>query len=223
MACNEATPGGGTRERLLQSACEVFAAKGYREATIAEICERAGANIAAVNYYFRDKASLYVEAWRVSFQESIARHPPDGGVPPDASAEERLCGRIRALVHRVADVQSNEFRIIHKELAQPTGLLAEVMAESINPIRQGLEELVRELIGPGASAEEIRLCQMSVRAQCFDIMIHRQRPPLARGPDPLPAQPLDVNVVADHIARFSLAGIRDMRQRIMERRSATQS
>jgi AcrR family transcriptional regulator len=48
----------GTRGQLLKSACKVFAEKGYREATIAEICEKAGANIAAVNYYFRDKESL---------------------------------------------------------------------------------------------------------------------------------------------------------------------
>ena len=32
-----------TRERLLFAASEVFAEKGYREATIAEICELAGA------------------------------------------------------------------------------------------------------------------------------------------------------------------------------------
>ena len=97
------------------------------------------------------------------------------------------------------------------------------MGESINPIRQGLEELVRELLGPGASAEEIRLCQMSIRAQCFDMMIHRRRPPLAGRPDPRPADLPDASIVAEHIARFSLAGIRDMRQRIMERQSAAES
>ncbi|MDH4012180.1 MAG: TetR family transcriptional regulator, partial [Desulfobacterales bacterium] len=46
-----------TRNRLLNAACEVFAEKGYRNAKVAEICHRAGANVAAVNYYFGDKAS----------------------------------------------------------------------------------------------------------------------------------------------------------------------
>jgi AcrR family transcriptional regulator len=72
-----------TQADLLDAACRTFAEKGYRDATIAEICQRAGANIAAVNYYFRDKETLYVEAWRLAFKRSLEAHPPDGGVPPD--------------------------------------------------------------------------------------------------------------------------------------------
>ena len=56
------------RSDLLKVACKVFADKGYRKATIAEICKRAGVNIAAVNYYFRSKERLYVEAWRAAFK-----------------------------------------------------------------------------------------------------------------------------------------------------------
>jgi hypothetical protein len=52
-----------TRERLLAGACEIFTKKGYRDATIADICERAGANVAAVNYHFGDKETLYIEEW----------------------------------------------------------------------------------------------------------------------------------------------------------------
>ncbi|MGA0870572.1 MAG: helix-turn-helix domain-containing protein, partial [Planctomycetota bacterium] len=43
------------------TACEVFALKGYRDARVADICTRAGANLDSVNYYFGDKASLYRE------------------------------------------------------------------------------------------------------------------------------------------------------------------
>ncbi len=38
-----------TRQRMLDIACQVFADKGFREATVADICRRAGANVAAVN------------------------------------------------------------------------------------------------------------------------------------------------------------------------------
>ncbi|MGA9754367.1 MAG: TetR family transcriptional regulator, partial [Desulfobaccales bacterium] len=49
-----------TRQRLLEAAGEVFAKKGFRNTTIREICRRARANLAAVNYHFGDKERLYL-------------------------------------------------------------------------------------------------------------------------------------------------------------------
>ncbi|MCX5883488.1 MAG: CerR family C-terminal domain-containing protein [Deltaproteobacteria bacterium] len=210
-------PDRDTQARLLKSACEVFAEKGYREATLAEICERAGANIAAANYYFRDKATLYAEAWRQSFQRSLEIYPADGNVPPGAPPEERLRGRIQSILQRIADPQSYEFDILYKELVNQTGLLADVMQESIEPIRRGLFVLMRELLGEKASDLQVQLCQMSIRAQCFDLIIREQRRKRSlEGKKFIGPSFLDVDVTAllDHILRFSLAGIREIRREI---------
>jgi TetR/AcrR family transcriptional regulator, regulator of cefoperazone and chloramphenicol sensitivity len=61
--------GVATRKRLLAAAGRVFAEKGYRDATIAEICRLAGTNIASVNYHFSDKESLYREASRFNEED----------------------------------------------------------------------------------------------------------------------------------------------------------
>ena len=47
-----------TRQNLLAAASEVFARKGFREATIAEICRQAAANTAAISYHFGSKEAL---------------------------------------------------------------------------------------------------------------------------------------------------------------------
>src|SRR3954451_22724831 len=41
-----------TRQRLLEVAGEVFAEQGFKNATVREICKRAEANVAAINYHF---------------------------------------------------------------------------------------------------------------------------------------------------------------------------
>ncbi len=44
--------------RILAAAMEVFAERGFAAATLRQITDRAGVNIAAVNYYFRSKDEL---------------------------------------------------------------------------------------------------------------------------------------------------------------------
>ncbi len=206
-----------TRDQLLEAACLVFAEKGYRDATIADICRQAGANIAAVNYHFHDKETIYAEAWRVGFHRSLKAHPADSGVPAGAPPEQRFRGRILALIQRFADPASHELEMIHKEMANPTGLLAEVGRECIRPIRQGLEAIVRELLGPGAGNQQVLLCLVSIRAQCFDRIVRQRRRDTftkAGTKNGVEAARIPIEQIADHVTRFSLAGIRDVRRQI---------
>ena len=48
-----------TREKLIEAAGEIFAEKGLHGTSIRDITQRAGANIASVNYHFHDKFELY--------------------------------------------------------------------------------------------------------------------------------------------------------------------
>ena len=50
-----------TKKKIIEAAIHEFAAKGYEQATTRDILLRAGANVAAINYYFKGKQGLYVE------------------------------------------------------------------------------------------------------------------------------------------------------------------
>jgi len=207
--------GAETRQRLLQAAAEVFATRGFRAARVAGICRRAGANPAAINYYFGSKRGLYVEAWRHAFAQSIGKHPPDGGVPAGAPPEERLRGRVLSLMHRILDPDSHELDIVHKELASPTGLLHGPMRQALEPIREGLTGIVRELLDPGATELQVRLCRMSVISQCFGPLLRERRRRESRGAGQAACAaglPATVDDLADHVVRFSLAGIGETRR-----------
>src|SRR5215831_1144132 len=98
MTRTAALPAADTRERLLEAAGQVFSEKGFRDATVREIVRRAGgANIAAVNYHFRDKEGLYAAVLEHFAHAAVAKYPAHGGLPPDATPAEQLHAFVRAL------------------------------------------------------------------------------------------------------------------------------
>jgi AcrR family transcriptional regulator len=203
-----------TPRKLLAAASEIFAQKGYRDATIAEICERAGANVAAVNYHFGDKETLYKEAWRHSFSESLKAHPPNGGVSDNAPPEERLRGEIVALLNRIADEGNREFLIVQKELVNPTGLLNEVMQKNLRPLQERMESIIRELLGPLASDMQVRFCAISIVSQCINPIVA-----IKGGKDGPPGVD-DIEAYSNHVVKFSLSGIRAICEEAEKKRRA---
>ncbi len=201
---------GKTRERLLTAASRIFAEQGFQESTIAEICVQAEANIASVNYHFGDKETLYLEAWRYAFNEELNLYPSDGGVVEDASAEQRLAGRIRSLISRVADEKSYSFAIINKEMAQPTRLLADILEKEINPQRLKMLELLKECLGQAATDQRIQYCHTSIMGQCFQLLRLKHMQSARHFPN-YPSDLSDSKAFAEHVVHFSLAGIQAIR------------
>ena len=200
-----------TRGKLLAAAGEIFAEKGFRDATVAEICRKAGANVAAVNYHFRSKETLYREAWRHAFAQSIAAHPPDGGLAADAPPKERLREQVAALLHRITDENNREFRIMQREFTNPTGLLSEVMREEIRPLQQRTAKLVRELLGPQATDQEAQFCEVGIISQCINPVVVRSRAKAGDGTMDGPLRIADIDAYARHVVTFSLAGLAAVR------------
>jgi len=204
------TKSGKTRERLLTAASRIFAEQGFQESTIADICERAETNIASVNYHFGDKESLYLEAWRYAFNQELDNHPSDGGIAEDAPVEQRLAGRIRSLIARVADDNSYSFAIINKEMAQPTRLLADILEKEINPQRLQMLALLKDCLGQAATEQRIHYCHTSIMGQCFQLLRLKHMQSTQNFPH-YPSDLSDNKAFADHVVQFSLAGIQAIR------------
>ncbi len=202
----------GTRSRLLKAACELFAERGYASSSVAEITRLAGANKAAVNYHFGSKEELYQEAWRYAHERLMAQVPPDGGVPPDRPAEERLRGRIRAGIQRAMADDAIESGILRNEMANPTGLLHRVIEDAIRPIRQATQAILRELLGPRATDLDVQFCEVCVVAPWMHLMHHRQAVK-HEGLAPVFRQDV-LEAMVDHFSAFALAGIAEVRRRV---------
>ena len=202
-----------TRERILMIACEIFAKKGYHDATVEEICGRAHTNIAAVNYHFGAKDQLYAQVWRRAFDAAQRAYPPEGGLGPDTPPEERLRGTIHSFVGKTVDPGriGHAGKLLLREMVSPTDVIEQIKHDAIGPMHDRMNRLVRELLGPKASDEEVLLSTTSIVHQCFAIGIRRftGRMPSFVKLD-MTTERL-VETLTDHITRFSLAGLKAVR------------
>lgn len=193
-----------TRERLLLVAAERFAERGVDDVSIREICAAAGANVAAVNYYFRDKAGLYREVVEYAIalmQETtdLTQRAGDG-----ATAEERLRAFVRVFVTRLSGSGRHPWihRLMAREFEHPTGTLDLVMSRVVEPRMRYLMSLAAELMGLSADDPRVRRSAVSLQSQCVAVVRH------------VPAEVAkrwgmgDLDETIEHIATFSIGGMR---------------
>jgi TetR/AcrR family transcriptional regulator, regulator of cefoperazone and chloramphenicol sensitivity len=198
-----------TRDKILSAAGEVFAKQGFEGATIRAITERAGVNVAAVNYHFRDKAELYARVvldacslgavWR----DLMANSPDD--------PEERLRGLIHQFLHRLLDPSRPvwKVRLIVRELADPTKALDELVEKNIRPFRdEFLLPTLRELAGDCCTRRQLGHISASIMGQCLYYAMCR--PILERLKPEFTTGELEINEIAEHISQFSLAAIAEL-------------
>ena len=86
-----------TRQRVLDAAGEIIAEKGFDRTTIREIADRAGANLNAVNYYFRDKQGLYLALFEHAHQIVLGKDRDEFDQHHDLPPDEQL----RAMIAHV--------------------------------------------------------------------------------------------------------------------------
>lgn len=110
------------RDRILKAALEVFAAKGFGQASTREICKRADVNVAGIHYYFGDKASLYRELFLIP---KLMTELPPALDRPETSLKEGLdawYNHVMAFV--LGPDKGNQLRLLFlREQVEPSGLL----------------------------------------------------------------------------------------------------
>ena len=198
-----------TRERLLSAASRLFAERGFAKVTVRDICRRARANVAAVNYHFHGKSGLYEEVLRSAIEvmrgTTEAAQRAGGGRPP----AEQLETFVAIFLQRVVEGRNSWIhQLMMHELSDPTPALDLVVDEVLRPRMAYLSGIIARLIGTAEDDPRVVRCLMSVQAQIHALLLKN---PIADRLVPYRAVTADgVATLARHITRFSLAGIQAM-------------
>lgn len=211
----------GTRERILEAARQIFLERGYAKATIRDICNRAGANVAAVHYHFQDKAGVHKAVLDELMGAARRRFPLTMGLGEEPTARQRLTAYIVSLLHRVLLSDGEEdfeskVRLVAEALLTQSPYLDSAIEGEVRPLLTELEVILVELLGEDVPHKMLLACAASVLGQCLHYfyarpIIDRLNTGLYRGPE-------DVLPLAEHVVTFSLGGL----QAVMEQHRARQ-
>jgi AcrR family transcriptional regulator len=190
---------------LLKAAAEVFAEHGYQDATVRQICARAGANIALVNYHFGDKLELYTEVLRFASQPGPgqARFDLSPGAMEPAAALRRIIGALVERAFETSDQANLRFRLILNEFVRPSGATARVVDVVMRPVYERLRQIVGTILGLSPNHRKTRLCVHSILGQVAHFA--HARPVLALLWPEMKMTPAQRELVTEHITEFSLA------------------
>ncbi len=204
---------GETRRRLLDAAGRLFAERGFKGVSVREICKEAGvANVAAVNYYFRDKAGLYREVleYMVEVTLKVARDKAAEamkGKPP----EEKLHVFIRLFLNDVLGAQKNEkarvlTRLMNREMVDCRPEFRVVVEKGWKPRFHQLSEIVGEIVKLPAEDQRVSICAMNTLGPCLTWASAKQ---MSRYFAPRVAfTPEIIEGIVQQVTAFALAGIR---------------
>lgn len=195
-----------TRQRLIDIAGQIFSEKGFDATTVREICQLAGANIAAIHYHFGDKERLYIEAVKLA-------HCTSGVVqfdwPPGCPPEQKLAGMISHMVQMMLarDTPTWHIELMMRELARPTTACRALVEEFISPMFSQLLAIVTELVSAGVPLILRQRLTFSVVSQCMLYRYHRPVGKLLIGEEAFEKM-FDMEEAARQITAFSLGGLR---------------
>jgi AcrR family transcriptional regulator len=201
------------REQLINEATRIFAAKGYAGASTREICEAAGANVAAIRYYFGDKEGLY----RAVLLRPIAQMTAAFGRfdDPDLSLRDALRMFIAPFLHLSDEacdgLDAHVMRLHLREMLEPSAAFREIVDKYIAPLHRALSATVARHCGLAAPDTDIHQLCFALAAMANDYCMSREFMAML-APDVL-ARPQAMQIALDRLAGYGMALVEHERRR----------
>ena len=197
-----------TQAKIIAAAGPIFAERGFRDATVREICDAAGVGLASVNYHFRDKQQLYVQVVETAFDEHVLDGPPMPTWPPGTPVETRLREWIERLTYKVTASPKDSWqdRLLTRELQAPTPACEPVLHKRIDSEMSPLLAILEEVLLPEATPGDRWRVALSIVGQVMLYDCHRDLVRLMV-PEPDAAGFFEPPRIAEHVTRMLLAAL----------------
>ncbi len=164
-----------TKARITEVAGPIFAEKGFRDATVREICDAASVGLASVNYHFRDKQHLYIHVVETAFDDLDRNLPPLRAWPAGTPAEARLREFVERLASRVVKSPRDSWQecLVTREIHEPTPGCEDVLRRRVDTEMAPLLAVLADVLPPEVESADCRQLALSIVGQILLYHSHR--------------------------------------------------
>ncbi len=163
-----------------------------------------------MNYHFGGKHGLYTAVMQsaIGVMQSTTEAARSAG--QGRPADDRLRMYITVFVQRLMGSGRDTWihQLMMREIADPTPALDMVAEQVLKPRMAYLCNAIGELAGCASGDPRVVRCALSVQSQFHALMWDQVLPKLVPGSETTPA---GLDAIAEHITRFSLAGVRSVK------------
>ncbi len=196
--------GAESRERILYTALALFAEHGFAKTSTREIAKAAGVNIAAISYYFGDKAGLY----NATFNEPMGGNAGDFAKLFEA-AELPIVEALRIYMDlylaplKHGEVVRQCMRLHMREMVEPTSQWAEELERDIRGPHEALVRILCRHLGIARADDDVHRLALAVSGLAIQLFVMQDivealRPPLLRSAD-------SIDTWADRLHLYAMA------------------
>ena len=178
-----------SRERILYTALRLFAERGFAKTSTREIAKAAGVNIAAISYYFGDKAGLYAATFNEPMGGNAGGFVPLFEVPGLATAEALriyMTAYVEPLKH--GEIVRQCMRLHMREMIEPTSQWAEEVERDIRGPHEALVRILCRHLGLATADDDVHRLALAVSGLAIQLFVMQDivealRPPLLDSAD----------------------------------------
>ena len=181
--------GAESRERILYAALRLFAEHGFAKTSTREIAKAAGVNIAAISYYFGDKAGLYSATFNEPMGGSSADLVQLFGAPGLDTAEALrlyMVAYVEPLKH--GEIVRQCMRLHMREMVEPTSQWTEEVERDIRGPHEALVRILARHLGITKADDDVHRLALAINGLALQLFVMQDlvevlRPALLRSAD----------------------------------------
>ncbi|MDP9902497.1 CerR family C-terminal domain-containing protein [Variovorax ginsengisoli] len=192
------------RGRLLHAALRLFAEKGFAKTSTREIAQAAGANVAAISYYFGDKAGLYA----ATFCEPMGGTAADvialfdvPGMPVEESLHRFMLAYTEPL--KLGEVVGYCMRLHMRELLEPTQQFSTEIDRDVRGPHEALVRVLCRHLALDVPDDDVHRLALSIAGLAMQLFVMRD---IVDALQPsLLGSPQDIDAWAQRLLGYALA------------------